>query len=90
MTISISQWREDLIEKLAAIEHERWSGWYVWERENRTLENEARWNTQAITPYANLSEKEKDSDRREVMKYWPLIESHLSQLAGELTPTSVK
>lgn len=33
-----------------------------------------RWERQIETPYDQLSEKEKDSDRQQVERYWPLIE----------------
>jgi len=63
----------DLIEKLAAIEHQRWSDWHIHMVSNNNPENMARWNRQAITAYKHLSEREKESDRKEVMRYWPLI-----------------
>lgn len=69
---------KNLIEKLAAIEHERWSAWHKWMRDRQTPENMARWNKQADTPYAELSEEDKEKDRREVMRYWALIEAELA------------
>ena len=62
-----------LIDRLAAIEHDRWSDWHKHCRERWTPENIARWNRQADTPYEELSESEKASDRREVMRYWPML-----------------
>lgn len=32
-----------------------------------------RWERQIATPYAELSETEKDGDREQVDRYWPLI-----------------
>lgn len=58
--------KEKLLEECAAEEHERWARWYRWQRDNSTPENIARWNRQAETPYVDLSEQEKESDRREV------------------------
>ena len=72
---------DELFEKLAEIEHQRWSDWQSWchkiLRENcpspeleKVLE---RWDKQIATPYSELSEQEKDSDRDQVMRYWDLI-----------------
>ena len=33
----------------------------------------AQWERQIATDYADLSEKEKESDRDQVRRYWPLI-----------------
>ena len=77
----------ELREQLAAIEHERWADWQKWchkvLRENNpspeigdVLE---RWDRQIETPYAKLSEKEKDSDREQVDRYLPLIQSEISK-----------
>lgn len=56
-------------ERLAAFAHERWSGWMRWmlecldspEREQHL----ARWRRQMGTPYSELPEGEKESDRKE-------------------------
>ena len=68
-----------LIEKLAAIEHERWAHWQSYLhskcKENNdgslTIPKELveRWNTQIETHYSDLTEEEKESDREQVMKY---------------------
>lgn len=73
----------DLLECLAAVEHERWAHWQRYlhglgERNadgSLTLPAEAvtRWDRQIETPYAELSEREKESDKAEVLRYWPLI-----------------
>ncbi|MHA2068465.1 MAG: hypothetical protein ACXABY_29225 [Candidatus Thorarchaeota archaeon] len=71
----------EIYEKLAAIEHERWADWQVWchkiLRENcgspeleKVLE---RWDIQIATPYGQLSESEKKSDREQVDRYWQLL-----------------
>lgn len=61
-------------EALAALAHEQWSGWMrylfsrcVWDRCALLIpaEWEARWKRQMDTPYADLSEAEKESDRAE-------------------------
>jgi len=85
--IHIGREWEKLREKLADIEHQRWSDWQKWchkiLRENcpseeleRVLE---RWDLQIKTPYSELSEKEKDGDREQVDRYLPLIKLFISQ-----------
>ncbi len=80
---------EQLIEQLAAIEHARWAHWqrYVHDQcepqENGSLVIPAdlveRWEAQIETPYADLTEREKDSDREQVQKYLPTVIEALSQ-----------
>lgn len=62
-----------LLEALAAIEHIQWAHWmlYLQEKKGRdgalitfTMEEWARWMMQVATPYDELSEQEKDSDRK--------------------------
>jgi hypothetical protein len=74
---------ESLLEALAAAEHERWSHWqrYLHAQcepgEDGSLiiprELVARWTHQMSTPYAELSEKEKDSDREQVREYLSVL-----------------
>ena len=65
---------EQLIEALANLEHERWSGW---ERYRATMsaspdrllnKHEVRWRDQRETPYTELPENHKESDRVEARK----------------------
>lgn len=85
---------EELIEKLAAIEHGRWASWQnylhsflTWNKDLQAWvlphEQKDRWQMQVNTPYAMLSEKEKQSDRDEVMRYWPLIAARESAIRRE-------
>ena len=62
-----------LVERLAAIEHERWSGWmrYLFSKcDGAVIPDWAieRWTRQMSMPYAALTEAEKESDRVEVRK----------------------
>ena len=57
-----------LLETLADIEHERWSSWMQWMFDHWTDENIERWKQQMLTPYADLPEHSKESDRKEVRK----------------------
>lgn len=85
---SLNQIREVLdsektIERLAAIEHERWAHWQRYihgqckRQEDGSLvipaELATRWETQLATPYAELSKHEQDSDREQVRRYLPTI-----------------
>ena len=74
---------DELREKLAAIEHARWSDWQQY-LHNKCSDNDGggkiiplelylQWKRQIDTDYLFLSEKEKDSDREQVDRYWPLI-----------------
>lgn len=53
----------ELKEKLADLEHQQWAHWTIYMLDNLTKENLKRWGEQVATPYSELSEKEKDSDR---------------------------
>ncbi len=74
---------QKLIERLADVEHERWSHWqrYMHAKCERTDDGSLlipahlveRWEAQMNTPYAELSEKEKESDREQVRRYLPII-----------------
>jgi hypothetical protein len=83
-----------LLESLAAIEHDRWSHWqrYLHSRCERGDDGSltippdlaARWTAQLSTPFAELSEQEKESDREQVRRYLPVIESALHEYTGEI------
>ncbi len=53
----------ELREELADLEHRQWAHWTRYMLGNLTPENIERWKRQTETPYNDLSEKEKDSDR---------------------------
>jgi hypothetical protein len=82
----------DLREKLAVLCHEQWIGWmkYLFSKCSHEqladcefmaavipVELIARWNRQIQTPYAELSEEEKESDRKEADKFLVLIDDFL-------------
>ena len=72
-----------LIEALAAVEHERWSHWqrYLHAQCERGADGSLtipadlvqRWTEQMNASYAELSDREKDSDREQVHRYLPTI-----------------
>ena len=78
----IEEEKKKFIEKGADIEHERWSKWQAylhskldfngtdWVLKNEWFE---RWNRQIHTPYCNLTENEKESDREQVRSYETLL-----------------
>ena len=79
---------EDLIEKLADIEHQRWSDWQKYVHDKCGYSGKIkmyciptdlfdRWERQIRTDYKDLSEAEKDSDREQVKRYLPLIKQTL-------------
>jgi hypothetical protein len=55
--------KNNTIEKLAELEHIQWAHWTKYMLNNLTPDNIERWKRQIKTPYNDLSEKEKDSDR---------------------------
>ena len=75
---------QELREQLAAIEHERWADWQKYchrvLRDNNPSPEQGdileRWDRQIETPYADLTELEKQSDREQVDRYWHLIQAH--------------
>ena len=77
----------ELLEPLAAIEHERWSHWQQYlhskcvPRPDGSLLIPAdlvdRWQKQIDAKYDELSEHEKESDREQVRKWFPLIAAAL-------------
>lgn len=76
--------KDELFEKLADIEHQRWADWQkyvhskclpsaddgIWQIGEEFIK---RWGKQINTSYADLTEQEKNSDRDQVMRYWDLI-----------------
>lgn len=76
--------REELIEYLANLEHERWSNWQAYVH-NLCIKNEDgsltipkkyvdHWNWEIALKYKDLPEKIKESDRKEVYKIIPLFD----------------
>ncbi len=76
-------WRIDR-EKLADLYHKQWSGWMKYLFDNIVLNENCdtiipeelvnRWTRQINTPYNDLPEEEKESDRQEADKFINLME----------------
>lgn len=81
---------KELREKLAAIEHQRWSDWQKWCHKvlGENMPSDVfqdhvwpiliRWEKQADTAYNDLTDKEKASDMEQVDRYWPLIQEYVA------------
>jgi len=73
----------DKREQLAEYAHTAWSGWWLYAFHKSTVNEDgtltmpawavARWTRQMMTPYAELSESEKASDRVEADKMLSII-----------------
>ena len=74
---------ESLVEQLADIEHQRWSDWQKYchkvYKDGKFEEFMPRWERQIKTPYSELSETEKQSDRDQVERYLPLLSKALDR-----------
>jgi hypothetical protein len=80
-----------LRDDLAAIEHERWADWQLYQHSQcRADDGEAgalvipadlvaQWERQAATEFCDLMEKERESDREQVDRYLPFL---VERLAG--------
>lgn len=74
---------DELIDRLAAMEHERWAHWQRYVHDHGERQNDGslvipaelvtRWDTQIATVYADLSAKEQQSDQEQVRRYLPII-----------------
>jgi hypothetical protein len=71
----------DIIERLAAHEHEQWAHWTRYMLDNLTEENVARWRQQIEMDYQDLSESEKESDRQ-----WARKAIEVAGVSVELSP----
>jgi len=84
---------EELIEALADKEHDSWARWMAWlfsrcssaADGSMTIspDDAARWQRQIATPYAALSEREKQSDRNEVAHILPIVQRYSASCARE-------
>ena len=74
---------DELIEKLADLCHQQWSGWmkYLFEKCSKNSEGHVeiprwaveRWIRQLYTHYEDLPDEEKESDRIEARKFIKLL-----------------
>ena len=72
---------EEILEKLAELEHEQWSHWTTYFLKNRCIvSNLHRWQIQSKKSYNNLSEEEKESDREWARKVLAVVGAQRAQL----------
>lgn len=79
---------DSIIDELADIEHQRWAHWQRYMHSKCEPQPDgslivppefvALWERQITTPYSDLTEREKESDREQVRKYLPTIARALS------------
>src|SRR3990167_5652682 len=84
---------EEFIERGAELEHMRWARWQKYLHSKCQVgqygvviprELYDRWERQIEIPYDELSEPEKESDRKETRNYLPLVESLLLSQRQEI------
>lgn len=83
MNTSQAKTDEELLEELADVQHAIWSHWmqYLFRVSRRNddgsvtigIDNVERWKRQMATDYADLSEREKESDRHEAHKVMDVL-----------------
>lgn len=81
--------KQNFIESGANLEHIRWAGWQKYMHSKLIIHKSGlvempealfkRWERQIKTSYKDLSEQEKESDRKEARTYLPLLDKVLSQ-----------
>ncbi len=89
--------KDELLEKLAAAEHESWADWMKWLFERGIWEGNKtgqgrfiidqvpaeRWFKLAKTPYEELDEPTKQFDRDEVKRIKPLLDAYHETFPSE-------
>lgn len=80
-----------MLEALAAIEHERWAHWQRYMHNRGKLQADGslliaaelvhHWERLIATPYPDLAEAEKESDRDQVRRYLQIIVEGLTSVA---------
>lgn len=84
---------KEFVEKGANLEHDRWARWqnYLHTRLHKNIRGIyclddglfEHWERQINTPYSELNEREKESDRKETRNYIPLLEEALKSQRKE-------
>lgn len=92
-----------MMEKFAALEHERWVKWQKYMHSKFLNHSDGRgeyvclpmdllkrWEKQIETPYSELSEQEKESDREQVRPYLEYFSTLLDKLESKVNNISVE
>ena len=85
---------EEYVEKGANLEHDRWARWQKY-LHSLCIKNEdgsmtipksrvEHWERQIATPYGELSEQEKEYDRKETRNYLTLFKEYGDKRVGEV------
>lgn len=64
---------DKLLESLSDQEHKQWAKWTRYFIDNYNSKNVIKWEKQIATPYSDLSEKEKNSDREWAQKVLKIV-----------------
>ena len=101
--LTIKEIEKEFVEKGADLEHDRWARWHDYfiskcdteiddDKAYMTLPRELfeRWERQSGTKYADLSEQEKESDRKETRNYLELLNSSLQKALESVRPEERK
>lgn len=80
--------RVELVEELAEVEHARWAHWQRYLHDQCEVLPDGRlaipahlverWEIQIATPYDELSDKEKESDREQVQRVIPILAKYFA------------
>ncbi len=67
---------DDLLEQLADLEHQQWAEMtkFILENENISFDRKIRWLILIDTPYSELTESQKEKDRKFARKVIELID----------------
>lgn len=98
-----AEWEREFVEQGADLEHERWAKWQAY-LHSKCVEHSngeekwvcfpaelfERWERQIATRYDDLSEAEKESDRKEARTYLPLVAQQRQQAVAEFVREVVK
>ena len=86
--------KEQLVEEMAAMEHTRWSNWQSYLHSKCTRNEDGslnipahlvlHWERQIGTPYSQLTEHEKESDRAEVRPYIEYAASQRAEIIAKI------
>ncbi len=91
---------KEFVEKGANLEHDRWAKWQKYMHSRLQKDHRGfywlddglfeHWERQIATPYSELSEAEKESDREETRNYIPLLEKALKSQRQETIEEMIK
>ena len=70
---AMNELTDTLRERLADLEHRQWAYWTAYMLDNLDTEHIDGWRRQIETPYAKLTEREKDADREWADKILAII-----------------